>query len=620
MPEQARRSIAGYTTKRLLITTMKLYVSLILTLFFTYGIVGCQSTSDKPPDPFQWLKDNQIYKTEISTTPTLQFSLEDFQKNLEPSELEDISRGGVLWQKFIVANKPTTLFEKDFVVGAKTHPSADSTFSQWQQNVNCLTIAPEQNSAVALHKVVLTSLLKDNKNSDGTLFYLYESATHTFLGIGFFDSAGKAECSLPNIDVTISTGFGEARQETQLPSDSDAVEVLMNKRSFISIQAGQGKLKEGDLIRIARIKAQKNEENDQLTWREISQRIDDDLYHMIFSPNDNFDANEQLGISFAVTSEQLKIPLELGQYVAIGISTSTNTFCIQKFSVTENSTQNITCDFKAGNLAPLIPAQENRRVLRSSPIQWPANFIKSATFRRWLNLHNVDFFLANTEPAQPEQYKHILVPTAESVFQKFNQEKTNLKLKDFEAINRFEKSDDLLSENKVYFGGSTLKDILKGLTPLSNYTQWYLDQPYEFNIEKNIGVITNGTKIEITDPQISDRKNIEGGTLPHIRGRVTIPAFHRADFLEMYVNNQLFKRLIVPRNSQNSSFADIDFFFDERFDEKKDFVFYMTVWGESFLPEVIYGLQNVKPFAEITPICFDIDNDKKCKIEDIKQE
>lgn len=585
----------------------------LIALTFGLNAVCCQTKpTEKITEKPHWIYTTGQLAPHSSNSEILKFEPTDSLFS-EISDEQIYARGGLVWQSFLVAQQPlVNVFERDFLLAFRR---GLKKFELFQKNM-CYGVSKANQKS---KKVLLKANLKNPVLAEGTLFYIYDSASRDFMGVGSFDGEGQATCELPQSNsMTVSTGFGEGRRETIInPGLVQQTVEVTPEHARVQVRGGELDIREGDIVRIARVRVERSapNENDDEMWRDIAQRIDDDLFRMVVSPTENFGASEMMSTTIGVSNNILSLPLAPGTYVAAAIERRTGRVCTQNFSLKGGEVVKVGCRYKQSQQKGVgVLSTGTRRILRTDATLLPTTFINQSGMRNWINEHGYDFLYINnptqTNPEIPQKY---LLPVQESTLQKFDLNNSKLEVLN-ESLHSFSGGniERFLSPN-LHLAQTGVRHLLDGeVTPFLATTQWYVDEPFHFQPEKNAQLLTNGTQIEITEPTITDRHLVETLAAPRVSGRLIIPPFQKTEFLELYVNRTLFKRIVLPRSLQGLLDSEYEFFFDERIDEKEDFYLTLVAWGENFLPEVVYGSGRLKPFAILMPMCFDINKNKVC--------
>lgn len=531
----------------------------------------------------------------------------------EIADDEIYARGGLVWQSFLTAQKPfVKLMERDFLLALR---SGNKKFEVFRKDTCFVTTKSNQKSK----KVVLKANLKTPARAEGNLFYIYDADSRDFVGVGSFDGAGQARCELPqNSPLTVSTGFGEGRRETVVATGNlqQTIDVTP-EHAQVQIRGGELDIREGDIVRIARVRVNKTTDGDKVDdmWRHISQRIDDDFFRMVVSPTENFGASEMMSTTVGVSDNTLSLPLEPGTYIATAIERRSGRVCTQSFTVKDGEVAKIGCRYKQSSQKGLgVLSTGTRRTLRTDATKLPESFMNQSGLRNWLTQHGFDFLYVDVpNQPNPDVPKKYLMPMLESTLQKFDLKTSKLEVSNEVIHSNLDGNLERYLSPSLHLAETGARHFLDGeVTPFLTTSQWFLDPPFAFQPDKNAQLLTNGAQIELTEPLVTNRHLVEMLATPRVRGRLLVPPFQKTEFLEIYINRTLSKRIVLPRNLQGALDSEYEFFFDERLDEKEDFYITVIAWGENFLPEVVYGSGRVKPFAILMPMCFDINKNKVC--------
>ena len=132
-----------------------------------------------------------------------------------------------------------------------------------------------------------------------------------------------------------------------------------------------------------------------------------------------------------------------------------------------------------------------------------------------------------------------------------------------------------------------------------------------FRTETADAIVTNGATIEWIEPVPANVGSpLTLGPQQHIRVRLLIPPGDTTENFGMFVNGERYKQWTVNLNSDKSKYRTIEI--DEKVTLQGDFNVSFASWGQSYLPEFMYGIRQLPAFAFTRVYCVDVNENGIC--------
>ncbi len=476
------------------------------------------------------------------------------------------------------------------------------------------------------------------------LFTVFEEESGSLVALGRFNSDGTARCDLPRTRLAISTGFGTARLEVAAEADATDIDVVVSRRGRLRVDPGaEGSIDslEGHILRIGR-KASVPALNARPEALRLPLSVEGDLFRVIPNPSENAGAKEILEATILVGASPFSLALEPGDYIAALVRPGEGTRCLVPVAIRADAQTTLACP-KSPTPAPNEDSSRSRvaEALLDATFL-PERFVASLQMRRWLAVAGLTHVLRAGKPGAlspegrpPERLDVSFAPLPRahnglaparaagpfagwfggfSAFEEIlrsQQARVLVAPEMLEAerlVGAFLQNTD---QTVLPLGGTGEAGIEGRATPFLVTTRLRYPAGEGFSPEAAEVLVTNGVDIEWIDPAVSD------GVFPlrmplqqRFRARVRIPPGHRPEYAEIYVNSRLHKRWYVPRLDPT---AWETFDVDERLDEAQDFYVAVAVWGQPFLPELVYGSSTMPPMAFTRSYCVDANENGLCE-------
>jgi hypothetical protein len=589
--------------------------------------------------------------------------------SLTADDYEGLSSRGspAQWHPLLLALRPNlTLTDRDFVLGTANAMGAidsqvpDAGLCHFMPNSSAIGLLSTKASSTTQGKAEVSFTLLNptgqaQENTSGQLFFLHEQNTRAVRAIGFFDDKGKANCQLPSGRWYISTGFGEARTHKLFSIQSgktSAVEIRHHARARLTLRPGKDTgLQYGDLLRIGRITALQPATQNDDGLPEVPIQVQDDLFRAVLTPSENLNVREYLFTSIILQRREISIQLDPGEY-AIGLWRNGEMYrCTNRLLVSSNESALLACD---PNMESSRLSEQNRlyaetRNADTSPLKnltfdgsfFPSRLIVQTAFRAWLAKNGITR-LMRAGPAVDEreqQRQFLLQPLLQDFAAKRIQQPEGPFVADFKISQRPNAEDNLGRANfarllvaqssmnvdsmlnRVFqskalnqvipIAGITERGLLEGVVPLTFRTVLKSPEGRSFRTETADALVTNGATIEWTEPVPAIVGSpLTLGPQQHIRVRLVIPPEDTTENLGMFVNGERYKQWSVGRNSDKSKYRTLEI--DEKIALPGDFLVSFASWGQSYLPEFMYGIRQLPAFAFTRVYCVDVNENGIC--------
>lgn len=470
---------------------------------------------------------------------------------------------------------------------------------------------------------------------EGSLVYF--SFQESLIGVGALDTQGKLSC-LVDGDVEVSTGHAQLKRTLHVSESQTSAELPFSSRGFLNVKSNQSGLAKGDMIRVGRMPLNHTADAESLFFRPLSEMRQDDLFRQTSSLRKNFGMHEYLTTTFLVGSSEFQVPFEPGRYVSLVLKPR-GQICIKEFQIEANKVENLACETQLGfskQFATDLPTLEFDATL------FPRSLLDTAEFRDWVQSRGIDLVLSELTTAEPPVSqnsiaKFVVAPTNLSSVEKMDLEKStsigahqaffgaisqdlrsksaNVRVVSADTSHTDETSVSQFLKNAghdvIPFGGTSSSAFLSGAVPFlsTTFLRWNSGLAVHFSLSNAIA--TNGAVFEWMDPVFQSNAIVKMPPQQRFRGRLVLPPYNETDTLELYVNQKVFKRLVVRRLDEKDSF---EFNFDEKIEERSDFQLVVMAWANSYLPETVYGVTGLRPFLVTRPLCVDANEDGKCEV------
>jgi hypothetical protein len=589
--------------------------------------------------------------------------------SLTADDYEGLSSRGspAQWHPLLLPLRPNIILtDRDFVLGTANTMGAieaqipEAGLCHFMPNTAAIGTLSNKNSSDSQNKSDVSLILLNAKgepqtNASGQLFFLHEQNTRAVRAIGFFDDKGNASCQLPAGRWYLSTGFGEARTHKLFSAQSGkptSVEIRHHARARLTLRPGKDTgLQYGDLLRIGRITALQPAPQSEELLPEVPIQIQDDLFRAVLTPSENSDVREYLFTSLILQRRELTIQLDPGEY-AIGIWRNSEMYrCAARLLVTSSESALLACE---PNMESSRISEQNRlytetRPINASPLKnlsfdgsfFPSRLIVQTSFRAWLAKNGITR-LMRAGPAVDEreqQRQFLLQPLLQDFSAKKLQQPEGPFVADFKISQRLNVDDNLgranfarlltaqssinvdAMLNRIFqskalsqvipMAGITERGLLEGVVPLTFRTILKSPEGRTFRTETADAIVTNGATIEWIEPVPANVGSpLTLGPQQHIRVRLLIPPGDTTENFGMFVNGERYKQWTVNLNSDKSKYRTIEI--DEKVTLQGDFNVSFASWGQSYLPEFMYGIRQLPAFAFTRVYCVDVNENGIC--------
>jgi hypothetical protein len=478
------------------------------------------------------------------------------------------------------------------------------------------------------------------------LFAALEEETGALLALGRFDKDGSASCELPRLRLAVSTGFGQARVETTVPEGATETTLARVERGRLRVDPSapaDGISLEGTILRIGR-ETRLPPGNVETENLRLPLTLDGDLFRGVPNPSENFGAKEILQSTLLVGSSAFSLTLEPGEYVGAVLRPGGNVVCVARFSIRADAQSTLACPRSGASASAANSTLEESRPAGTSEALVDATFLPprllaSAQFRQWMSNAGLTHTLLPDKPSElgtggrsPSRLDFLYSPVRganagqspagpySGWFGNFDSFTEVLRAQEARVlvapellegerqISTFLQNTD---QSILPLGGTGEEGLGGRTTPFLLATRFRFPLAGGFLPDASEILVTNGMDIEWTEPSLAE------GLFPlrmplqqRFRARVRIPPGYRPDYAEIYVNSKLYKRWYITRQEEDAWEV---FLVDERIDLAQDFSIALGVWGQSFLPELIFGSSTTPALAFTRSYCIDANENGICE-------
>lgn len=632
--------------------------SILFSLLITILMVWCtscqwtgKSAAGEPPGTIagdDWMEQS-------SRASFLSLNAEDYQ-GLS-------SRGSpIQWHPLLIPLRADSMLsDRDFVLGL---PNALGSLEGVVPDAGqCALLNQSSTPTTADSNENMTSIvvnLLDPKSRPqtgvhGQLFFIHEHSSRAVRSVGFFDDDGLAQCRIPKGHWYISTGFGEARVHKVFSTGSGKeirIQIRQHKRALLRIRPSRDTgLQYGDLIRIGRIRAQQPAPQESGQLPEVPIQIPDDLLRSTLSPSENFGVREYLFTSLILQRREFSISLEPGEYM-IGVWRRGIVHrCAEKLIINTTDHALLAChpDMESSKLA-------NNSVVSKSVIDneqrklntlifdgsfMPSRLIGQDSFRTWMIKSGATRMLraGRSIDTQQQQIQFLLQPLMQEFSASGFQQPEGPFIGDFRLTQRPDTDEKMakvtfariltaqsgLNIESIlarFFAGSTFsqtiplagiteRGLLEGVVPLTFRTILNSSESRIFRTEGAETFVTNGSLIEWIDPLPANIGSpLKLGPQQHVRIKLTVPPEDTTENLGMFINGERVKQWNIDSALVKSSYRILEI--EEKINLKSDFLLGFASWGQTYLPEFMYGLKKLPALAFTRIYCVDVNENGIC--------
>jgi len=576
-------------------------------MFFLYS---CTST---PPTELQPLQGAESYNTETKLTGK---SLMLTTKNLQ--DVEGLS--GPLWAPFVLPLENYTQTNASLFMGIfqPNTPGESKDFLSPPEEGECTLLSRSPVLDKKTNKkgeMVLSTQKKlyvfenqtKQKRLNTSLFFILDNESHLPVAVARLNTKGESKCFLPAKPYVISIGYGRYRHERHIDGESRIVGLKFPKVSALRIRSTpNNNIKVGDTIRIGRkfnlgLTEKKNSEFPEI---HIASQILPDLYVNADMKSHDFSIDEFLKTSFLVGKSRYQIELEEGNY-RVAVLRKSKLLCIDTFKLEADSNHEINCSTTESQSQEEIAYQFNSEDTIFDVGFRPKHLIKESSFVNWTVDTPGTILLGPGKTTKKNNDSS--TPVSEDFFSlifKTNPdssvEQTNYSASFSEAINVF----------KLPLKGMSYKSLIFGQVPFSEYvlakSREYLVPNF---LNKTNVMHTNGAEITILEPVQTNQGNLYATSVQDFMIRIFVPKWNSTQILEMYVNDELFKRWILDRTDLSKPFSTT---LKTNTYESGNFLVRFTAHGEIPLPNFLTGRDSFLPFVETRVFCVSLDGKDQC--------
>lgn len=432
-----------------------------------------------------------------------------------------------------------------------------------------------------------------------------ERDSRTTLAIGRFTSEGTLSCRLPREGVAATAGRGLSATVVML-TDPDQETVLPQPKYGRLRFRSAGGFRAGTVVRIGR--------QVQPDFFALSPNVPaaDNLYFRSLTSAGRFQVDEVLTTTFLVL-EDFSFVVEPGAYKIAATVPGTEP-CLVDVPVDPGAEVAVSCP----HADAVLPPQTIDATVFPAPLATHPLFLRFLAERHASVLSPAD--TASADPAV-----RILAP-GQSPLGPFSILKT--------AAEKFETWDGTLQRvfsadtsvdaqalcaniarygtpRKLIFAGTGENALASGTPPFLFTTEAALENPAAPFAQSSL-LLTNGTRIVWMGHEGS-KSLLSLPSQQKYRFQLRIPPGNDTRFAVLYVDGRELKRYTIPRGSVDEAAL---FDIDEKIEIPRDFRIGVCSWGDTFLPDLIYGPQNLTPISATRSFCVDADGNGLCQAED----
>lgn len=587
---------------------------------------------------------------------------------------EDIALGGrprgPLWRTLLLPLQDVPLGEDSFLLGYLREFGGDFAKAPLPgQCVRTEAVQADQSKTRRADAILQRTFQLSRWAADGTatpaafassfltpsqlLFVVLEEETGALLALGRFAENGTASCALPRVRLAVSTGFGQARSETSVPEGATETTLAPVERGRLRIDpsalADRISL-EGTLLRIGR-ETRALQGNSQTANLRLPLPLDGDLFKSIPNPSENFGAKEIFQSTILIGSSSFSLNLEPGDYVATLSRPGGALVCVARIAIRNDAQSLLTCprpenSAESGQSNVFFGNPSSAQGFSADTAEalvdatfFPPRLLASDQFRQWMTAAGLTHALLpdkptdlNTASRTPSRLDYVFAPlpgpladlgpsgpysgwfgTIESFTEVLRSQEARVLLAP-ELLEGERKISTFLQNTDhtiLPLGGMGEEGLGGRTTPFLLTTRFRFPRSQGFVPDASEILVSNGIDIEWTEPSLSE------GAFPlrmplqqRFRARVRIPPGYRPDYAELYVNSNLFKRWYIAREEVDSWET---FLIDERIDLSEDFFIALSVWGQTFLPELTFGSSTTPALAFTRSYCIDANENGICE-------
>ena len=648
----------------MIVNTRKIYRSVwqssCLAGLVSISMLACQSTWWSPGRT-SLEQENQInsvdWSEQTTRSPLLSLSAEDYQglsSRGAPVQwhpmLMPLRTGLSLTDRNFVLGTPNPLGGVDGLVPETGHCQLLSTSSTLQNQI----LGNEGAEKTVVRIELQDQNGKRSGGQGGQMFFIHEPTSRFVRAIGFWDDDGLASCSLPVGRWLVSTGFGEARTHksftTTVQSES-RVSIRQFPRSRITIRAGKDTgIQYGDLMRIGRLHAMQPAPQSAEQLPEVSILVQDDLLRPVLNPSENQGVREYLFTSLLIQRPEFSLQLDPGEYV-IGLWRNGSIHrCSTRLEIHPNENAILACD--PNMLAERLPQQKNSTSLDADGIEenlktlifdgsfMPSRFLGQSSFRAWMAKSGVTRFLraGRSVDTQQQQIQFLLQPILQAFSSDNFQRPEGPFIGDFRLTQRTETDEKMGRANfarllvgqsglnvesilnrvfsssfsqSIPLAGTSERGLLEGVVPLTFRTTLKSNFTATFRTEGAEALASNGADIQWIEPNPAIvGAPLKLGPQGRVRIRLVVPPEDTTENLGMFINGERFKQWNVgtEQNKRNYRVLEID----EKLSQANDFLIGFAAWGQSYLPEFMYGVRQLPALSFTRLYCVDVNENGIC--------